>query len=254
MAAPWFLTRAAVKLLLFQDNDLSYSIQPVITIKIADTTQGEMSDGSEAVNNLLPSLETWKMLKTVLSKRKLKISELVIPHDTLFHYQLKFTTHLTWNVTNVIFIFANSPNTRPKEKNVGWTEHIMPPVWKTEGARSPCPYLIAPMTVSALGSSVKLADRRECSFCNYTLLQGFISYRNLFDFLLRLVVLKRLGFQSQKYGIPICTSIINFTLSVSEYVTTIVTAKPVTILCETNPCCTVVSHMCSCKTITVSRK
>ena len=59
-------------------------------------------------------------------------------------------------------------------------------------------------------SSVNLADWRECSFCNYRLLQGFILYRNLFDFLLRLVVLKRLGFQSQKYGIPICTSIIKF--------------------------------------------
>jgi len=42
----------------------------VITIKITDTTQGEMSDGSRAVNNLLLSLETWKVLKTVLSKRK----------------------------------------------------------------------------------------------------------------------------------------------------------------------------------------
>ena len=72
------------------------------------------------------------------------------------------------------------------------------------------PYLIALMTVSALGSSVKLADKRGCYFCNYRLLQGFILYRNLFDFLVRLVVLKRLGFQSQKYGIPICTSIIKF--------------------------------------------
>jgi len=35
----WPLTRAAVKLLLFQDNDLSYirPIQPVITIKITHT-------------------------------------------------------------------------------------------------------------------------------------------------------------------------------------------------------------------------
>ena len=70
MAALWSLTRAAVKL-LFQDNNLSYSIQPVITIKITDTTQGEMSDGSRVVNNLLLSLETWKILQTVLSKRKL---------------------------------------------------------------------------------------------------------------------------------------------------------------------------------------
>jgi len=40
----WSLTRAAVKLLLLQDNELSYSVQPVITIKITDTTQGETSD------------------------------------------------------------------------------------------------------------------------------------------------------------------------------------------------------------------
>ena len=72
------------------------------------------------------------------------------------------------------------------------------------------PYLIAPMIVSALGSSVQFADRRECSFCNYTLLQGFISYRNLFGFLLRLVVLKRPGFQSQKYGMPIYANNIKF--------------------------------------------
>ena len=71
MAGLCSLTRAAVKLVLFQDNDLSYSIQPVITIKITDTTQGEMSDGSRPVNNLLLSLETWKILKTILSKRKL---------------------------------------------------------------------------------------------------------------------------------------------------------------------------------------
>jgi len=67
----WCLARAAVKLLLFQDNYLSYSIQPVITIKTTDTTQGEMSDGSRAVNNLSLSLETCKMLKTILSMRKL---------------------------------------------------------------------------------------------------------------------------------------------------------------------------------------
>jgi len=44
MAVLWSLTRAAVKLSLFQDNDLSYSMQPVITRKITDATQGEMSD------------------------------------------------------------------------------------------------------------------------------------------------------------------------------------------------------------------
>jgi len=47
---------------------------------------------------------------------------------------------------------------------------------------------------------------------------------------------------------------LKFTLSVSEYVTTNVTAKPVTFLRQSNPCCVVVSHICSCKTRTVSRK
>jgi len=47
---------------------------------------------------------------------------------------------------------------------------------------------------------------------------------------------------------------LHFTLSVSEYVTANVTAKPVTFPCEPNACGTVVSHMCSCETITVSRK
>jgi len=64
------------------------------------------------------------------------------------------------------------------------------------------------LIVSALASSVKLASRRRgCSLYNYRLLKGFISYRNLFHFLLRLV-LKRSGFQPQKYGMPIYTTII----------------------------------------------
>jgi len=103
--------------------------------------------------------------------------------------------------------------------------------------------------LSALASSVKLASSRGYSFCNYRLLKGFISYRNLFDFLLTLVVLKRPGFQSQKYGL-----LINFAQSVFEYMTTNVTAKPDTFLREANPCYTVVFHMCSCKTIAVSKK
>jgi len=93
----WSLTRAPVKLLLFQDHDLSYSrpIQPVITtVKIADTTQGEMSD--EAVNNLSRLQETCKMLKIILSKLKLiKISESVIAHEIPFQHQLGLAMHLT---------------------------------------------------------------------------------------------------------------------------------------------------------------
>jgi len=43
-------------------------------------------------------------------------------------------------------------------------------------------------------------------------------------------------------------------LSVSEYVTANVIAKPVTFLHWTNNGCTVVSHMCSGNTLTVARK
>jgi len=95
MAAQWSRTCAAVKLLLFQDNDLCYSIQPVITIKITDTTQGEMSDGSRAVNNLLFSRNLENAKNCFIEAKTYQISELVIPHDTLFHHQLDFTTHLT---------------------------------------------------------------------------------------------------------------------------------------------------------------
>ena len=97
-----------------------------------------------------------------------------------------------------------------KRKMWGDIVYYAPRMKKWGGHVPRVPYLIASMIVSAFGSSVKLTDRSECSFCNYRLLQGFIFYRNLFDFLLRLVVLKRLGFQSQKYGIPMCTSIIKF--------------------------------------------
>jgi len=47
---------------------------------------------------------------------------------------------------------------------------------------------------------------------------------------------------------------LNYSLSVSEYVTGNVTAKPVTFLHRTNDGCTVVCHMCSCNTLTVTRK
>jgi len=49
---------------------------------------------------------------------------------------------------------------------------------------------------------------------------------------------------------------LNFTLSVSEYVTASVTEKTSYISTRTKSvlCCAVVFHMCACKTLTVSRK
>jgi len=110
------------------------------------------------------------------------------------------------------------------------------------------------MIVSALASSVKLDSRRGCSFCNYRLLKGFISYRNLFHFLLRPLFWSVLVFNHKNMVCLYTLAPLKVTLSVSEYVTTNVTAKPVTCLRQPNPCCAVVSHMCSCKTLTVSRK
>jgi len=92
--------------------------------------------GQKLLNNLSRTLETCRMLEIILSKRKLiKILESLIPHQTLFQHQLCFAVHLTWNVINVTFIFATSPNTKPTEKNVGGTWHIMSRPEKVRGTR-----------------------------------------------------------------------------------------------------------------------
>ena len=69
-------TRAVFKLSLFPDNDLSYSLPHRVKCR------------TETVSNLSRSIETCKMLKIILSKLKfIKISESVIPHQTLFQHQ-----------------------------------------------------------------------------------------------------------------------------------------------------------------------
>jgi len=47
---------------------------------------------------------------------------------------------------------------------------------------------------------------------------------------------------------------LHYTLSIFDYVTAIVTAKSGTFLHGINHGCTVVCHMCSCNTLTVTRK
>jgi len=90
MAVLWSLTCAAVILLLFQDNDLSHSIQPVITIKNHWNTQGEMSDRSSY--QPFGASGNCEMLKIILSKRKLvKIIRIM----KLFQHQVSFALHLT---------------------------------------------------------------------------------------------------------------------------------------------------------------
>jgi len=47
-----------------------------------------------------------------------KITESVIPQQTLLQHQLGYETLFTQNVTNITFIFETSPNIKPKEKKV----------------------------------------------------------------------------------------------------------------------------------------
>ena len=63
----------------------------------------------------------------------------MIPHESLFQHQLGFAMHLTWNVTNVTFIFAASPNAKPKEKMWGDIAYYVPPPENVKGTRPQCP-------------------------------------------------------------------------------------------------------------------
>jgi len=143
---------------------------------------------TEAVNNLLRPLETCKMLKIILSKRKLiKISESVVPHETLFQRQLGFAKHLTWNVTNVTFIFATSPNTKLKEKNVGGHSVLYPSRLKKWGGH--VPHLIAPtMVILPLLGLVISTDHYTWIFfyCCNAMCSLFVKI-DLFRFLFRMV-------------------------------------------------------------------
>jgi len=64
-------------------------------------------------------------------------------------------------VTNVTFIFATSPNTEPKDKNVGRTAYYVPPSEKVSGTRGRVPHLIAPMRDSQRYSKVSYISVRS---------------------------------------------------------------------------------------------
>ena len=58
---------------------------------------------------------------------------------------------ITQNVTNIIFIFETPPNTKPKEKEVGGTWHIMSPSSEKVGGHViRVPHQIAPMHTTSL--------------------------------------------------------------------------------------------------------
>jgi len=100
----WSLTCAAINLYYFK----------TVTFCWWTTVSGSMSERgnwqSFAVSRNLQN-----------AKNHIKISESMIPHQTLFQHQHCYVQHLTWklftqNVTNVIFGFEISPNTNPKRK------------------------------------------------------------------------------------------------------------------------------------------
>jgi len=156
----------------------------------------------EAVNNLSRPLESWKMLKISLSKQTLiKISESVIPHETLFQHQFGFFVQLTWNVTNVTFIFAPIEIQNLKRKLWGDIAYYAPRLKKWGGHVPRIPHLIAPMAMPIYTSIIKFYG--VCFWIR----------------------------DNQRYR-----------------------KKQVTFLREPNPWCAAVSHMCTCKILTVSRK
>jgi len=101
-------TGAAVKLSLFQNNDLSYIVYA-----------HRVKCQTEKVNSLSRSLETCKIQKIILLKLKfikyqnqwyhtkfcfnINLAMCTISHEKLF----------TQNVTNVTFVFETFPNTKP---------------------------------------------------------------------------------------------------------------------------------------------
>ena len=133
MAVLWSLTCAAVKLSLFHENNLS------------NTISHRVKSRTEAVNHLSRSLETWKMLKIILSKLKFQNTRIsdTTPNSVLTSTWLcvtsnmKSSTHKTWQ-TSLLFL---KPLQIQNLKRKTWgTWHIIPPpsekVW---GTRPPCP-------------------------------------------------------------------------------------------------------------------
>jgi len=129
MAVLRSLTCAAVMLPLLQENNLSNSIPHRVKSR------------TEAVKHLSPSLETWEMLKIILLKLKFINEQNQWYHTKLcFNINLalcglpsnmKSSSHKRWQTS------LTSQNTKPKEKEVGGTWHIMSPRLKKWGVTSP---------------------------------------------------------------------------------------------------------------------
>jgi len=142
MAVLWSLTCAAVILSLLQENNLSNCKPHMVKARRV------------AVKHLSRSLETWKMLKVILSKLKFINYQNLWYHTKLcFNINLamcglpsnmKSSSHKTWHT--ITFIFETSPNTKPKEKKVGGHGILCLPRLKNLRGHVPrVPHQIVPM-------------------------------------------------------------------------------------------------------------
>jgi len=137
MVALWSLTRAVVVILsLLQENNFSKSIPDRVKCR------------TNAVNHLSRSLETWKMLKIILSKLKcINKQNPVIPQHTKLRFNmnlamynlpsnLKSSLHKMWQ-TLLLFLKPLQIHNL-KRKKWGDMAYYIPATWKSGGTRPPC--------------------------------------------------------------------------------------------------------------------
>jgi len=148
MAVLWSLTRVAVILSLLQENNLSNSIPR------------RVKSQTEAVKHLSWSLETWKMLKIILSKLKFINKQNQLCHTKLcFNMNLaidglpsnmKSSSHKTWQ-TPLLYLKPHQTQNLKRKKEGGHGIFCSSRLKKWGGhvPRVPHQIEIAPMTVTS---------------------------------------------------------------------------------------------------------
>ena len=140
MAVLWSLTCAAVILSLLQENNLSNSAPHRVKCR------------TEAVKHLSRSLETWKMLKIVLSKLKFINYQNQWYHTKLclninltmcgLPSNMKSSSHKMWQ-TSLIFLKPLEMQNLKRKKWVVMAYYV-PPGWKSGGTRPRVPTKLRP--------------------------------------------------------------------------------------------------------------
>jgi len=135
MAVLWSLTCAAVILSLLQENNLSNSIPYRVKCR------------TKAINHLSQSLETWKMLKIILSKIKFINYQNQWYHTKLcfnvnlamwnLRSDMKSSSHKTWQ-TSLLFLKPLQIQNLKRKSGEAWHIISAPPE-KVGATRPPCP-------------------------------------------------------------------------------------------------------------------